>query len=119
MLRGKSPTIYGDGEQSRDFTFIDNVVHGNLLALRAPKAAGQMMNLATGGRVSLLHLVEQINELLGTAIQPIHQPARTGDIKHSRAAIDRAGELLGYEPVVNFDEGLARTLAWYRARDFA
>jgi nucleoside-diphosphate-sugar epimerase len=119
MLRSEAPVIYGDGEQSRDFTYIDNVVHGNLLALRAPKAAGQMMNLAMGGRVSLLHLVDKVNDLLGTSIQPIHQPARTGDIKHSRALIDRAGMLLGYRPVVDFDEGLARTLEWYRAREHA
>jgi len=116
MLRGESPIIYGDGLQSRDFTYVDNVVHGNLLALRAPKAAGQMMNLATGGRISLLDLVDRLNVILGTHIQPIHEPARTGDIKHSRASVAKAGELLGFEPVVEFDEGLARTAAWFRSR---
>lgn len=116
MLRGEAPIIYGDGLQSRDFTYVDNVVHGNLLALRAPKAAGQMMNLATGGRISLLDLVNRLNVILGTDIQPVHEPARTGDIKHSRASVTKAGELLGFEPVVEFDEGLARTAAWFRSR---
>lgn len=115
MLRGERPTIYGDGEQSRDFTYIDNIVHGNLLAAKAPAAAGQVMNLATGGRIDLLELVDKLNRLLDTHIEPIHMPERPGDIKHSRASIDRAGELLGYEPVVDFEAGLAQTLAWYRS----
>lgn len=114
MLDSKKPVIYGDGLQSRDFTYIDNVVHGNLLAAHAPKAVGQVMNLATGGRVSLLELVEKINAVLGTDIQPIHADERPGDIKHSRAAVDLARELLDYTPVVDFDEGLARTIAWYQ-----
>jgi UDP-glucose 4-epimerase len=116
ILRGQPPTIYGDGTQSRDFTYIDNVVHGNLLALRAPRAAGQMMNLATGGRFSLLDLVDAINELLGTQIAPQHAAPRSGDIKHSRADIARACDLLGFEPVVTFLDGLARTIEWYRTR---
>lgn len=119
MLHGKSPTIYGDGTQSRDFTFIDNVVYGNLLAVKAPQAAGQSMNLATGGQVTLLELVDKLNGLLGTDIQPTLAPARTGDIKHSRAGIERARELLDYSPVVDFDAGLARTLDWYRQREAA
>jgi nucleoside-diphosphate-sugar epimerase len=114
MLRGERPTIYGDGEQSRDFTFIDNVVHGNLLAAKAPAAVGQTMNLATGGRINLLELMDKLNRLLDTNIEPVHASERPGDIKHSRASIDRAGELLGYEPIVDFDVGLAQTLAWYR-----
>jgi UDP-glucose 4-epimerase len=114
ILDGKAPMIHGDGHQSRDFTYIDNVVHGNLLASKAPKAAGQVMNLATGGRIDLLDLVEKINKALGTTIQPYHVEARTGDIKHSRASIDKARALLDYEPVVNFDEGLARTIEWYK-----
>ncbi len=116
MLRGQQPTIYGDGTQSRDFTYIDNVVHGNLLALRAPKASGHVMNVAPGGQISLLDLVDRLNRLLGTSIEPTFGPERRGDIKHSRASIELAGELLGYEPVVDFDEGLARTLAWYRTQ---
>jgi len=116
MLDGKAPVIYGDGQQSRDFTYIDNVVHGNLLAAQAPGAAGQVMNLATGGRVTLLELVDKINRLLGTDFTPVHAPERKGDIKHSRAAIDKARDLLDYQPIVDFDTGLARTLEWYRRR---
>jgi nucleoside-diphosphate-sugar epimerase len=114
ILDGKAPTIHGDGLQSRDFTYIDNVVHGNLLASRAPKAAGQVMNLAMGGRVTLLELVDKINHVLGTSVQPVHIQSRTGDIKHSRASIDKARTLLDYEPVVDFDTGLARTVEWYK-----
>ena len=114
MLKGESPTLNGDGTQSRDFTYIDNVVHGNLLAASAPDANGQVMNLATGGRVGLLELVDKINGLLGTSIAPVFAPARDGDIKHSRAAIDRARDLLDFSPIVSFDDGLARTLAYYR-----
>ncbi len=116
LLRGEAPVIYGDGEQSRDFTYVDNVVHGNLLALRAPKAVGQMMNLATGGRITLLDLAERLNRILGTSIAPVHEAPRAGDIRHSRAAIAKAEALLGFAPVVDFDEGLARTVAWFRSR---
>ncbi|MBZ0280562.1 MAG: SDR family oxidoreductase [Anaerolineae bacterium] len=114
ILKGQSPVIHGDGLHSRDFTFIDNVVHGNLLAAGAAKANGQVMNLATGGQITLLDLVEKINKLLGTQIAPTHDAARTGDIRHSRADIEKAGLLMGYEPIVDFDSGLARTVAWYR-----
>jgi UDP-glucose 4-epimerase len=114
MLRGESPVVYGDGTQSRDFTYIDNVVHGNLLAMQAPAASGQMMNLATGGRITLLDLIDKLNALLGTRIAPRFELPRTGDILHSRADIERAADLLDYAPTVSFDEGLARTLAWYR-----
>jgi UDP-glucose 4-epimerase len=116
LLRGEPPVIYGDGEQSRDFTYVDNVVHGNLLALRAPNAAGQMMNLATGGRVTLLDLAQRLNRILGTSIAPLHEAPRPGDIRHSRAAIGKAETLLGFAPVVDFDDGLARTVAWFRGR---
>ncbi len=114
MLRGQPPTIYGDGGQSRDFTYIDNVVHGNLLALTAPEAAGRVMNLATGGRVSLLELVDRLNAILGTQFAPVHAEPRPGDIRHSRADIGLARELLDFTPIVSFEEGLARTVAWYR-----
>jgi UDP-glucose 4-epimerase len=115
MLRGEPPTIYGDGQQSRDFTYIDNVVHGNLLAASAPEASGQVINLALGGSISLLDLVVRLNRVLGTNIQAVHAPARTGDILHSRADISLAEDLLDFAPVVDFDSGLARTAAWYRA----
>lgn len=115
MLDDQPPTINGDGAQSRDFTYIDNVVHGNLLAAKAaPAAAGETMNMATGGRVNLLELVEKINKALDKDIAPIHVSERAGDIKHSRADIDKARVLLHYEPVVDFDTGLARTIDWYR-----
>jgi UDP-glucose 4-epimerase len=117
LMRGEAPIIYGDGAQSRDFTYIDNVVHGNLLALRAPDAPGRVMNLATGGRVTLLELVEKLNRLMGTAIAPQHAPPRTGDILHSRASIDLAAELLDFAPLVDFDTGLARTLEWFKQRE--
>lgn len=116
MLDDTAPVIYGDGWQSRDFTYIDNVVQGNLLAATAPAAAGQVMNLATGGRISLLDLVDKLNALLGTQIQPHHAAERPGDIRHSRASIERARALLGYEPQVDFDTGLARTLDWYQRK---
>lgn len=114
MLNDEAPIIYGDGQQSRDFTYIDNVVHGNLLAAEAPDASGEIMNLATGGRVNLLDLVAQLNDLLDTDIAPTHTEARTGDILHSRAGIDKATELLDFAPIVSFEEGLARTIAWYK-----
>jgi UDP-glucose 4-epimerase len=116
MLAGRRPTIYGDGTQSRDFTYIDNVVHGNLLACTADRerVAGQVMNLACGDRISLLELVATLNKLLGKAIEPNFADPRPGDVKHSRADIHKAGQLLGYEPVVSFEEGLARTLEWFQ-----
>ncbi len=117
LLRGAPPIIYGDGTQSRDFTYIDNVVHGNLLALRAPQASGRVMNLATGGRVTLLELVEKLNCLMGTAIQPQHAPPRPGDILHSRAGIDLAADLLDFTPLVDFETGLARTLEWFKQQE--
>ncbi len=118
MLRGERPIIYGDGTQSRDFTYVDNVVHGNLLACIADgaKVAGQVMNLACGERTSLLELVAGINRLLGTQLEPEFAAARPGDVKHSRADVSKAGALLGYEQQVSFEEGLAQTVAWFLAR---
>ncbi len=116
MSRGEAPIIYGDGQQSRDFTYIDNIVQGNLLAIKAPDAGGEMMNLATGGRISLLDLIEKINGILGTNITPRFEEARAGDIKHSRAGTDKARDLLDFAPVVDFDTGLARTVAWFLQR---
>ena len=116
MLAGEKPRIYGDGSQSRDFTYIDNVVHGNLLACTAADAAGASINLATGGRVTLNALVAELNAALGTDLPPIHTAERPGDIKHSRADVTKARDLLGYAPVVDFAEGLRRTVAWYRGR---
>ncbi len=114
ILDGRPPSVNGSGEQSRDFTYIDNVVHGNLLACQAPAAAGQVMNLANGDRITLLALIEAINNILGTAIEPVHVDPRPGDIMHSRADNSRARDLLGFEPVVAFNEGLRRTIAWFQ-----
>ena len=116
MLAGESPTIYGDGTQTRDFTYIDNVVHGNLLACKAPGAVGETINLATGGRIAILDLVTQLNAILDTDIKPAHKDERPGDIKHSRADIGKARDLLGFAPIVGFEEGLRRTVDWYRGR---
>lgn len=115
MLSGQAPTIFGDGEQSRDFTYIDNVVQGNILAADAPDAAGEMMNLATGGRVTVNHLVEQLNQILGTSIAPEYAPPRAGDILHSQADIGKARDLLDFSPIVSFEEGLRRTVEHYRS----
>lgn len=116
MLAGEQPTIYGDGEQSRDFTFIDNVVAGNLLAAEAPaeKISGQSMNLATGSRITLKQTFEILCELTGFRGEPLYAAERAGDIRHSLADITRAQQLLGYSPLVDFREGLRRTVAWYR-----
>lgn len=117
MMDGKPPTIYGDGKQSRDFTYVDNVVHGNLLALNAPEASGEVMNLAVGGSVTLLELVGKINGLLGTSFEPLHEPERAGDIKFSRADLTKVTELLDFAPIADFDEGLARTIEWFKTRN--
>jgi UDP-glucose 4-epimerase len=117
MLAGEQPTIYGDGEQSRDFTYIDNVVHANLLAAQAPaeKVSGRMMNLATGARITLNRTFAILRELTGYSGEPAYAPERTGDIRDSLADIQLARELLGYEPAVDFRDGLRRTVEWYRA----
>lgn len=116
MLAGDQPTIYGDGEQSRDFTYIDNVVAGNLLAAAAPadKVSGQMMNLATGARITLNQTFAILKDLTGYEGKPAYADARAGDIKDSLADIGRARMLLGYEPQVDFREGLRRTVEWYK-----
>jgi UDP-glucose 4-epimerase len=116
MLKGEQPTIYGDGEQSRDFTFIDNVVSGNLLAMEAPAAnvAGRYFNLATGSRVTLNYTYSVLQTLIGYGKPPLYGPDREGDIKHSLADISQAEENLGYKTLVKFEEGLARTVNWYR-----
>ncbi len=117
MLAGEQPTIYGDGGQSRDFTFIENVVEGNLLAASAPadKVSGQTMNLATGARITLNQVFALLCELTGYSGVPAYAAERSGDIRHSLADIRRAKELLEYTPRVDFREGLRRTVEWYRA----
>ncbi len=114
MLNGERPPVYGDGTQSRDFTYIDNVVHGVLLACAAVDVGGEVINLASGGRVLINDLVDKLNALLATALPPAYVPKRPGDILHSRADISKAGDLLAYKPIVGFDEGLRRTVNWFR-----
>lgn len=117
MLRGEQPTILGDGEQSRDFTYIDNAVEANLLACTAPaaQAAGQVFNVATGRRVTLNETFKRLQTLTSYAGPPAYGPERSGDIRHSLADISRAEAALEYKPSVGFEEGLRRTVEWYRS----
>jgi UDP-glucose 4-epimerase len=115
MTAGKAPTIYGDGLQSRDFTYVSNVVQALRKATESPAAVGNVYNIGSGGRTSLLDLAKHLNQLLGTNLQPVHGPARAGDVRHSQADISRARRDLGYEPAIAFPEGLRRTLAAYQA----
>ncbi len=116
MLAGRRPVIFGDGTQSRDFTFIANVVRANLLAAAAPGVAGKVYNAACGRSVTLLDLVAGINALLGTRIAPEFAPPRAGDVKHSLADVSRARADLGYEPTVGVEEGLRTCLEYYRQK---
>jgi UDP-glucose 4-epimerase len=117
MLRGEQPVIYGDGEQSRDFSYVTNVVQANLLAATAPGVGGQVFNIACGQRYNLLELVATINRILGTDIAPVHTAPRVGDVRHSLADIARAREMLGYQVEVEFEEGLRRLIAWCRKHE--
>jgi UDP-glucose 4-epimerase len=114
MLAGRSPVIHGDGLQSRDFTFVDDAVQANLLAATAPGVSGKVYNIACGNRTSLLELVARINEMLGTAIQPAHDAARPGDVRHSQADISRARSDLGYCPRIDVAQGLRRCLEFFQ-----
>jgi len=112
-LQNKPLTVHGDGLQSRDFTYIANVVNANLLACESPNAAGQVMNVSCGGRYTLLDLIKELEILLDKPIEVHHTDPRPGDVKHSQADITRARKLLGYKPLVGFQDGLAKTVAWY------
>jgi nucleoside-diphosphate-sugar epimerase len=114
MLAGKSPRIHGDGGQTRDFTFVGDVVRGVLLAAEAPGVAGRVMNVAAGGRVSLLDLVRTLQQILDTDVDPILGPTRAGDVRDSQADIAEARRLLGFEPQTPFADGLKQTVAWFR-----
>lgn len=114
ILKGEPPHVYGDGEQTRDFTYIDNVVHANMLAGQAKRTCGRVVNVACGERVTINEILAQINSLLGTSIQSRHTDNRAGDVKHSLADIAQARELLGYEPQILFAEGLRLAIDWYR-----
>ncbi len=113
MLRGEAPTIYGDGTQSRDFTYVTNVVQANLLACERDEAVGQVMNVACGKRYTLLDLHRDMAIMMGVALRPVFDQPRVGDVKHSMAAIDRAMQLLGYVPTVDWHAGLRQTIAWF------
>jgi nucleoside-diphosphate-sugar epimerase len=114
LLDNRTPVIYGDGKQSRDFTYVANVVDGVLRACETPAASGAVVNVATGGRVSLNQLLLMMNRIVGTKLQPIYREPRVGDVRDSQADITRARTLLGYTPLVTCEEGLRYTLAWYR-----
>jgi nucleoside-diphosphate-sugar epimerase len=114
LLRAQRPTIFGDGEQSRDFTYVDNAVEANIRACTAPNASGKLMNIGTGERHTLNETLALLGRITGRDTKPIYGPPRSGDTLHSQADIRMAQEILGYEPKVGFEEGLRRTVEWYR-----
>jgi nucleoside-diphosphate-sugar epimerase len=115
LLERRPPTIYGDGEQTRDFTYVANVVDGVLRACEAPGASGEIINVATGGRISLNRLFEEMRKLVGGDVTPVYAESRAGDVRDSQADIAKAREILGYEPIVAFEDGLSKTVDWYRS----
>ncbi len=120
LLKGETPVIYGDGEQSRDFTFVSNVVDGNLLAAESKDAVGQVINVAVGEQKTLNELLNVLKHLTGREdTQPEYMEARVGDVRHSLADISRARKLLGYEPTVKLEEGLRQTIEWYKQSRYA
>ena len=119
ILDDRQPIIYGDGEQTRDFTYVANVVDGVLRASDAPNAAGEVMNVATGGRISLNELLRVMNTICGTTAEPIYREPRAGDVRDSQADVSKARALLGYAPIVGFEEGLRHTLDWCRTESAA
>ena len=114
LCERQQPTIYGDGEQTRDFTYVANVVDGVLRACQARQASGQVINVATGGRISLNQLLATLSTLVGSAVTPIYAAPRAGDVRDSQADIQKAERILGYRPLVDLQEGLKKTLEWYR-----
>jgi len=113
ILKDTPPTVYGDGEQSRDFTYIDNVVEANLLAARTKQTKGEVVNIACGQRITVNEIIRLINELLGKNIKPNYVPPRPGDVKHSLADITLAEKVIGYKPTVCFSAGLQKAIDWY------
>jgi nucleoside-diphosphate-sugar epimerase len=109
-----APTVYGDGKQTRDFTYVGDVVNGVLRACTAPKAAGEVINVAAGGRVSLLELIHSLQHILGTHVEPVFKPSREGDVHDSQADIFKARQILGFEPTTSFEDGLRKTVDWYQ-----
>jgi nucleoside-diphosphate-sugar epimerase len=115
LVEGRRPIIYGDGEQTRDFTYVANVVDGVLRACHAKEASGEVINVATNGRVSLNQLFRSLRDMVGASVDPIYENARAGDVRDSQADITKAAQLLGYKPLVSFDQGLKNTVDWYKA----
>jgi len=115
LLEGRRPSIYGDGGQTRDFTYVDNVVDGVLRACVAPNVSGRAVNVATGGRMSVNQLFRALRDIIGGTVEPVYGPPREGDVRDSQADITQAKKLLGYQPIVSFEEGLGRTVTWYRS----
>ena len=115
-LEGRRPTVYGDGEQSRDFTYIDNVVSANLLACQAEGVAGMFFNVGTGERHTLNELLGSLSTILGKQLEPVYMDRRAGDVQHSQADIEKARRFLGYTPEVDFEDGLRRTVDWFRQK---
>jgi len=114
LCDGRQPKIYGDGEHTRDFTYVANVVDGVLRACTAPEASGEVINVATAGRISLNQLFRTVRDLVGADLEPVYEAPRAGDVKDSQADIAKAQRLLGYQPIVSFEEGLRNTVNWYR-----
>jgi nucleoside-diphosphate-sugar epimerase len=114
LLENRSPKIYGDGEQTRDFTYVANVVDGVLRACEATGASGQVINVATGGRISLNELFKEMKKIVGASVNPEYVEPRAGDVRDSQADIRKAKDILGYKPTVSFEDGLKRTIEWYR-----
>ena len=114
FLEDSQPVVFGDGEQTRDFTYVDNAVQANLLACEAPNVSGKVFNVGVGGRVSLNEVLRELKRITGKTLETKYEPPRDGDIRDSQADISQAREFLGYEPNVAFEEGLARTFDWYR-----
>ncbi len=114
LLENRPARIYGDGGQTRDFTYVANVVDGVLRACEAPKASGEVINVATGGRISLNQLYAEMKKIVGATVEPDYQDVRQGDVRDSQAAIDKAKSILGYQPIVSFEDGLERTIELYR-----
>jgi len=114
FLEDTPPVVFGDGEQTRDFTYVENAVHANLLACEAPNVSGKVFNVGVGGRVSLNEVLRELGKITGKTMEAKYEPPREGDIRDSQADISQAREFLGYKPQVSFEEGLARTFEWYR-----
>jgi nucleoside-diphosphate-sugar epimerase len=114
ILKDTPPTIYGDGEQSRDFTYVDNVVEANLLAARAKQTKGEVINIACGEAITVNAIIDMINKIVGKNVKPTYLASRKGDVKHSLADITQAKKLIGFKPVISFKDGLKKAIEWYR-----